>query len=151
MGRRTAFATSPAGDDNAIGQAITVFPNIGSTAAAESIVNSLTVHAAAGTTVKPARTYERLSADVDRQHLSGSNRNNRENATPATTFATCGTDNHDCDLCYTVRDFERLLCIRTKKRVTVRRSAAFNTCARYTDRRLRSGATCKQCDSGSEA
>jgi hypothetical protein len=52
--RWTSLATTATGDDDAIDQTITVLPNIGRATAAESIVISMTVDAAASATVKSA-------------------------------------------------------------------------------------------------
>ena len=85
----TSLATTATGDDNAIDQTITALPNIGRATSTESIVIS-TVHAAVGATIKSAGDPGRPPPDEDRQCLSGSNGNNRKNATTVTALAAFG-------------------------------------------------------------
>ena len=130
------MATSATGDDNAIDQTITILPNIGRATAAESIVKSVAIYAAAGAAIKSARDPGRLPTDEHRERFSRRNRNNRENAATASTRTACGTANHDPDLRHGVWYFKRLFVARIKKRLTARSSSAFGAHSRHADRHL---------------
>jgi hypothetical protein len=92
------MTTSASGDDNAVDQTITILANIGRATAAESIVKSVTIHAAVSATVKSVRDPEWLPTDEHRERFSRRNRYNRKNATTATATTACGAANDDCDL-----------------------------------------------------